>query len=39
MIGMGIDPVGSSPEEFSAFIKSESIKWARIIKEAQVKPD
>jgi tripartite-type tricarboxylate transporter receptor subunit TctC len=39
MIGMGIDPVGSSQEEFAAFIKSESIKWARIIKDAQVKPD
>ena len=39
MTDMEIDPVDSLPEDFAAFIKSESIQWARIIKDAQVKPD
>lgn len=33
----GADPVGNSPEEFGAFIASERAKYARIIKEANVK--
>jgi tripartite-type tricarboxylate transporter receptor subunit TctC len=35
----GADPVGSSPEEFGAFMKSESAKWARVIKEANIRAD
>jgi tripartite-type tricarboxylate transporter receptor subunit TctC len=29
----GIDPVGGTAAEFSAYNKSESTKWARIVKE------
>ncbi len=29
--GMGADPVGSTPEEFGAFIRSEHEKWARVV--------
>ena len=29
----GFEPVGSSPEEFAAHIKSELAKWSRIFKE------
>jgi tripartite-type tricarboxylate transporter receptor subunit TctC len=32
--GMGAEPVGSTPEEFGAFIKSETAKWARVVKGA-----
>lgn len=35
----GSDPVGSSPEEFGAFMKAESAKWARVIKEANIRAD
>jgi len=35
----GSDPVGSSPEEFGAFMKSETAKWARVIKEANIRAD
>jgi tripartite-type tricarboxylate transporter receptor subunit TctC len=37
LVAQGTDPVGSSPEEFGAFIKSESAKWARVVKEANVR--
>ena len=35
----GADPVGSSPEEFGAFMKAETAKWARVIKEANIRAD
>lgn len=35
----GADPVGSSPEEFAAFIRSETAKYARIVKAANIKID
>ena len=35
----GSDPVGSSPDEFGAFMKSETAKWARVIKEANIRAD
>jgi tripartite-type tricarboxylate transporter receptor subunit TctC len=33
----GADPVYSTPKEFTAHIKAESEKWARVIKEAGIK--
>ena len=33
----GSDPVGSTPEQFAAFIKEEIAKWAKIIKAADIK--
>ena len=36
IIGLGADPVGNSPEEFSAFIKKEIATWATVIKEVGI---
>jgi tripartite-type tricarboxylate transporter receptor subunit TctC len=30
----GAEPVGSTPDEFAAFIKSEAQKWSQVIKQA-----
>jgi len=35
----GADPVGSSPEEFDAFIKSQIAKRAKVVKENGLKVD
>ena len=35
----GSDPVGSSPEQFAAFLRNEITKWAKVIKIAGVKPE
>jgi tripartite-type tricarboxylate transporter receptor subunit TctC len=35
----GSDPVGSSPEECDAFMKSEVAKWAKVAKDAGIKPE
>ena len=33
---LGAEPVGGTPQQFSALIKSEIAKWAKVIKEANV---
>ena len=33
----GADPVGNSPEQYTAFIKNEITKWAKVIKAAGIK--
>ena len=35
----GAEPVGNSPEEFAAIIKSETAKWAKVIRAAGIKAD
>jgi tripartite-type tricarboxylate transporter receptor subunit TctC len=39
LIANGAEPVGNTPEEFGAFMKSEAAKWARVIKEANIHVD
>ena len=34
LLQLGADPVGSTPEQFTAFIKTESAKWSKVIKAA-----
>jgi tripartite-type tricarboxylate transporter receptor subunit TctC len=33
---MGADPVGNSPAQFAAFLKSEMTKWAQLVKTAGI---
>lgn len=35
----GAEPVGSTPEEFSAFIRSETQKWGAAVRQAGLKPE
>jgi len=34
----GIDPRPTSPEQFAAYIKSEAVRYAQVIKDAGIKP-
>ena len=34
LVATGADPVGSTPEQFRAFLKAETNKWAKVIKDA-----
>jgi tripartite-type tricarboxylate transporter receptor subunit TctC len=36
---LGLEAIGDSPGEFTAAIKSEIPKWAKVIKESGIKPD
>ncbi|HEY6864495.1 MAG TPA: tripartite tricarboxylate transporter substrate binding protein [Burkholderiales bacterium] len=35
----GAEPVGSTPEQFAAFIRAEIDKWAKLAKAAGIKPE
>jgi tripartite-type tricarboxylate transporter receptor subunit TctC len=35
----GIDRVGNTPDEAAAYVKSETVKWAKVIKAANVRID
>ncbi len=37
LTSQGADPVGSTPEQFTAFIQNEIAKWAKVIKAAGIK--
>ena len=34
----GAEPVGSTPEQFAAYIASEVAKWDRVVKQAKIPP-
>jgi tripartite-type tricarboxylate transporter receptor subunit TctC len=38
IVGEGMEVVASTPEEFAAYIKSETEKWTKVIKSAGIKP-
>jgi len=37
--GLGFDPIANTSEQFGERIKSESVKWAKVIKDAKIKID
>lgn len=39
LVGMGLDPRGGTPEEFSEFIRKEIAKWSDVAKRANVRID
>jgi tripartite-type tricarboxylate transporter receptor subunit TctC len=36
---LGATPLGTTPAEFEAFVRSEISRWTRIIKQAGIKLD
>ena len=39
LANVGADAVGNTPEEFGAFIRAERTKYAKVVKDAQIKLD
>jgi tripartite-type tricarboxylate transporter receptor subunit TctC len=37
MVQQGLDPIGNSPAEFAEAIKTETPRWAKVIKDAGIK--
>ncbi|MBX9844892.1 MAG: tripartite tricarboxylate transporter substrate binding protein [Xanthobacteraceae bacterium] len=35
---IGFSPIGDTPAEFSAYLKAEHVKWAKVIREAGIAP-
>ena len=39
LLADGSEPVGSTPEVFTAFLRSEMLKWGKVVKESGARPD
>jgi tripartite-type tricarboxylate transporter receptor subunit TctC len=39
MTADGNEVVGSTPEELAAFLRAETVKWAKVAKAAGIKPE
>jgi tripartite-type tricarboxylate transporter receptor subunit TctC len=39
MEALGAEPAGNSPEEFARFIRDDQAKWAKLMREAGIKPE
>jgi tripartite-type tricarboxylate transporter receptor subunit TctC len=37
MLGLGLEPAGGMTERFAAFVKDDMVRWAKVIKDANVK--
>ncbi len=39
LAGLGLEVVASTPEQFDAFVRSEIAKWAKVVKDNNIKAD
>ena len=39
LANMGVEPAGTSPQAFAAFIQSELVKWAKVVRESGARAD
>jgi tripartite-type tricarboxylate transporter receptor subunit TctC len=39
LIQQGADPVGSTPEEFAAYIRAETVKWEKVVRASGAKAE
>jgi tripartite-type tricarboxylate transporter receptor subunit TctC len=37
LFNSGVEGIGSTPEEFTARVKADIVRWAKIIKEAGIR--
>jgi len=39
LVQQGADPVAGTPDEFAAYLRSETAKWSKVVKASGAKPD
>lgn len=39
MLAQGADPIGNTPDQFAKFIRAETTKWAKVVKDSGAKVD
>jgi tripartite-type tricarboxylate transporter receptor subunit TctC len=39
LLAAGFDPIGDPPEKFAAYLKAEVAKWAKVVREANIRID
>ena len=37
LLTLGLDPVASTPDEFTAYVKTETVKWGKLVREAGIR--
>jgi tripartite-type tricarboxylate transporter receptor subunit TctC len=37
LASQGLEPILGTPEQFAAFIRAETVKWGKVVKEANIK--
>jgi tripartite-type tricarboxylate transporter receptor subunit TctC len=37
LAAQGLEPIIGTPEQFSAFIRAETVKWGKVVKDANIK--
>ncbi|HXZ22033.1 MAG TPA: tripartite tricarboxylate transporter substrate binding protein [Pseudolabrys sp.] len=38
LTAQGLEPILGTPDQFAAFIRSETVKWGKVVKDANIKP-
>jgi len=38
LLGLGVEPVGNTPEQFAEYVRTEIAKWAKVVKAARIEP-
>jgi tripartite-type tricarboxylate transporter receptor subunit TctC len=39
LLGLGVEPVGSTPEQFDAYLKAEIVKYEKVVKASGARVD
>lgn len=39
IVGQGSQPSGGTPEQFTAFVKAETAKWGKVVRDARIQPE
>ncbi len=39
IVGAGFDPMTGTPQQFAEFLKTESVRWGKVIKDAGIRPE
>jgi tripartite-type tricarboxylate transporter receptor subunit TctC len=39
LLAQGADPAGNTPEEFAIFMRAETAKWGKVVKDSGARPD
>ncbi|MGY2492517.1 hypothetical protein [Cupriavidus sp. CP313] len=39
LLAAGIEPAGGSPAQFAGFIQTETVKWAKVARNAGIQPE
>ena len=37
LLKMGLDPAGTAPDDFAAYLKTETVKWSKLVREAGIR--